>query len=44
MNRQIDQFGGDTASVVLVLTDGHLSDPLDSDIQVLFTVAVSKCS
>lgn len=26
VNKQIDQFGGDTASVVLVITDGRLGD------------------
>ena len=35
VNEQIDRLGGDTASVILILTDGKLSDNTEADKQVL---------
>ena len=37
VNEQIDQFGGDTAGVVIILTDGHLGDGIKARRQVSYT-------
>ena len=36
VNEQIDQFGDDTASVILVLTDGRLADGVQAYRQVSY--------
>ena len=35
VNEQINRLGGDTASVILILTDGVLADNAEADNQVL---------
>ena len=37
VNEQIDQFGGDTAGVVIILTDGHLGDGIEARREVSYT-------
>ena len=37
VNEQIDQFGGDTAGVVIILTDGVLGDGNEARREVSYT-------
>lgn len=38
VNSEINAVGGDTASVILILTDGKLSDPNEAIQEVLTTI------